>query len=289
MIAVNEVLQSKEIDDLIDRALAEDRGSKDVTTESLIPEDVLIEAEWVAKEPCCIAGLFVVERVLEKLNSQIKTFWMTKDGEKIQSGKFGLTVGSAQNILKAERTALNFLQRLSGIATLASRFVEKVQKYGVKILDTRKTTPTFRSLEKYAVRMGGAVNHRMNLEEMVLIKENHQCILEDLGMKDFASLIRAIRQNYPSIEIGIEVTSIHEAQRAAQSGVDFLLLDNMAPDQIREIVKDWKTKVILEASGGIGLDNVEAYASTGVDRISIGALTHSVRSVDISLEVLGIK
>jgi nicotinate-nucleotide pyrophosphorylase (carboxylating) len=167
--------------------------------------------------------------------------------------------------------------------------VEKVQKYGVKILDTRKTTPTFRSLEKYAVRMGGAVNHRMNLEEMVLIKENHQCILEDLGMKDFASLIRAIRQNYPSIEIGIEVTSIHEAQRAAQSGVDFLLLDNMAPDQIREIVKDWKTKVILEASGGIGLDNVEAYASTGVDRISIGALTHSVRSVDISLEVLGIK
>jgi nicotinate-nucleotide pyrophosphorylase (carboxylating) len=108
-------------------------------------------------------------------------------------------------------------------------------------------------------------------------------------MKDFASLIRAIRQNYPSIEIGIEVTSIHEAQRAAQSGVDFLLLDNMAPDQIREIVKDWKTKVILEASGGIGLDNVEAYASTGVDRISIGALTHSVRSVDISLEVLGIK
>src|SRR5574341_110836 len=259
-----------EIDPIIDRAFREDIGDKDLTTDYLIPEDVIVEAEWVAKEPCCLAGLTVVDRIFRKLDSRVKTFWMTSDGEKIQAGKFGLTQGLARNILKAERIALNFLQRLSGIASLTSSFVEKTRKYGVKIFDTRKTTPTFRSLEKYAVRMGGGVNHRMGLNEMVLVKENHQSVLEDLGIEDWSPLIQAMRKDYPSIQIGIEVISASEVERAVRAEANFVLLDNMSPEQVEEVVKRWKGKVILEASGGIRLENVEKYASTGVDRISVG-------------------
>lgn len=278
-----------EIDPIIDRALQEDIGKIDITTDYLIPDDTIIEAEWVAKEPCHIAGLPLVDRILHKMDSQIKCFWMVKDSDFLTPGKFGLVKGSARGILKCERTALNFLQRLSGIAALTAAYVAKTQKEGTKIYDTRKTTPTLRILEKYAVRMGGGFNHRMGLDEMVLIKENHKNILEDLGFQDWRSLIKKIRDDHPGIQMGCEVENLGEIDRAVVAGADFILLDNMSVDQVTECVKKWKGKVLLEASGSIHLQNVEAYARTGVDRISIGALTHSVKAIDISLEVLGVR
>ncbi|MBI3266922.1 MAG: carboxylating nicotinate-nucleotide diphosphorylase [Chlamydiae bacterium] len=278
-----------EIDPIIAHALEEDVRAGDLTTDYFIPKDAVLEAEWVAKMPCTVAGLPIVDRVLKRMDASIRSFWMVQDGEKIESGKFGLVQGSARSILKAERTAVNFLQRLCGIATLTTAFVQKAQKYNVKIYDTRKTTPSLRVIEKYAVRMGGGHNHRLSLNEMILVKENHQYVMEDAGFTDWKSVVQKIRKDYPKIQIGFEVLHVKEVQRVVQAGADFVLLDNMDPSQVHLAVKEWKGKILLEASGGIRLDNVEAYAQTGVDRISVGALTHSVRAVDISLEVLGVR
>ncbi|MBI1871488.1 MAG: carboxylating nicotinate-nucleotide diphosphorylase [Chlamydiae bacterium] len=284
----NEKLPWDEIDSIIARALKEDIGSGDLTTEYFIPSDVVLEAEWVAKEPCRVAGLPIVDRILEKLNPQIKSFWAVNDGDCVEGGKFGLVKGPAQDILRAERTALNFLQRLSGIATLTAAFVEKVKPYGVKIYDTRKTTPMLRVLEKYAVRLGGGFNHRMGLNEMVLIKDNHRCVLDSLGIQDWKTSIQHLKKDHPHTQIGIEVTRSEDVSSAVLLGANFILLDNMDSEKVRKVVEEWKDKIILEASGGIGLDQVELYAKTGVDRISIGALTHSVRAINMSLEVLGV-
>lgn len=282
-------LNWKEIDAFIDLAVAEDLGRGDITTDSLIPPETLIEAEWVAKESGCIAGLPVVERIFKKFDANAVCYWMVQDGMRISHDKFGLTRGKAHAILKAERLALNILQRLSGIATLTSAFVEKAAKYGSKIYDTRKTTPLMRQLEKYAVRAGGGHNHRLGLDDMVLIKDNHREILEDLGPVDWLALVKSIREKYPKIPIEIETAVAYQVEEAIRAGVDYVLLDNMLPEQISEIVKRWKGKVQFEASGGICLDNVEEYARAGVDRISVGALTHSAKALDISLEILSIK
>lgn len=274
------------IDPILKGALQEDIGAGDITTDQLIPLDTVLEAEWVARESCCLCGLAIAERILEILDPKVKCFWMFQDGETIEPGKLGLVKGSARSILKAERTALNFLQRLSGISTLTRAFVRKTEKYGVKIYDTRKTTPGLRALEKYAVRMGGGFNHRMGLDDMALIKENHQHVLEDLAFDHQKSLVQKIKKDAPKIQIGIEVEHISQIKTAVEAGADFILLDNMTPRQVSEIAKIWKGKVILEVSGGIRLENVEAYAQAKPDRISIGALTHSVKAIDISLEVL---
>ena len=282
-------LNWKEMDAFIDQAIAEDLGKGDVTTDGLIPPDTLIEAEWVAKEAACIAGLPVAERIFKKFDPAVICYWMVEDGMRVMPGKFGLIRGKAQAILKAERLALNLIQRLSGIATLTSAFVTKVQSYDVKIYDTRKTTPLMRSLEKYAVRAGGGYNHRFGLYDMILIKDNHREILDDLGLTDWTALIKTMREKNPELEVEMEVTGAYQVEEAVKAGVNYILLDNMLPEQISEIIKQWQGKVQFEASGGIHLDNVEAYARTGVDRISIGALTHSAKAVDISLEILSIK
>jgi nicotinate-nucleotide pyrophosphorylase (carboxylating) len=282
-------LNWKEADVFIDQAIAEDMGKGDVTTEGLIPPDTLVEGEWMAKEAACMAGLPIAEKIFKKLDPSAVCYWMVQDGMKVMPGKFGLIRGKAHAILKAERLALNLVQRLSGIATLTSVFSDKVRAYGTKIYDTRKTTPLMRSLEKYAVRMGGGYNHRFGLSDMILIKDNHREILDDLGPINWASLIKTLRQKYPGLEIEMEVTAAHQVEEAVKAGVDYILLDNMLPEQVSEIVKQWKGKVQFEASGGISLDNVEAYARAGVQRISIGALTHSAKAVDISLEILSIK
>ncbi len=310
----------QEIDPILKQALEEDLGKGDITTDSLIPVEASLEAEWVAKEPCCLSGLVVVDRIFALLDSHIKCFWMFKEGEMIEPGKFGLIKGSAQNILKGERVALNFLQRLCGVSTLTYQFVEKVKKYGVEIYDTRKTTPGLRTLEKYAVKVGGGVNHRMRLDDMVLIKENHQYVLNDLSFEGFTNekqsmnnhslertfvshstglhksihtnewpskpLIQKIRKEHPQLQIGMEVEHVSQIKDVVAAGVNFVLLDNMTPEQVQEAVQLWKGKIVLEVSGGIRLDNIEAYAKAKPDRISIGALTHSVKAIDISLEVL---
>ena len=277
-----------DVDEFLKKALEEDIGQGDLTTDTFIPKDCMIEGEWFAKEPCCIAGLDVVRRLFGILDPAIKVFWNVEDGDQLDRGPFGIIKGTARSILKGERTALNLMQRLSGIATLTSLFVKKARPYGVQILDTRKTTPLLRVLEKYAVRMGGGVNHRMGLGEMVLLKDNHRFIIDELKIADLRKTIQSLREQKPAVKIGIEVTKEAEIQDALKSGADFILLDNMVPEEVCQIVGRWKGKVLLEVSGGINLENVESYAKTGVDRISIGALTHSARSVDISLEVLSV-
>lgn len=279
----------KKVDRLIQLALDEDVGSGDLTTEYLVPSGVTLEAEWFSKEPCVLAGLPVIDRILSKAVPEAKNFWLACDGQAVEAGPFGLVKGPARQILTVERTCLNILQRLAGIATLTSEFVRRSRRYKVKIYDTRKTTPGLRLLEKYAVRCGGGHNHRMGLDEMVLAKENHREVLDDIGMGDLAGLVARIRAERPGVLIGIEARSREETDRAVREGADFVLLDNMNADMIREIVGAWKGRVILEASGGVRLDNVEALAATGVDRLSVGALTHSVRAADISLEVLGVR
>lgn len=282
-------LNWKEMESFIDSAIAEDLGRGDVTTEGLIPADTVIEAEWVAKEAACIAGLPLAERIFKRFDPSAVCYWMAGDGMKVLPGKFGLIRGKAQAILKAERLVLNLVQRLSGIATLTSLFVGKVAAYETRIYDTRKTTPLYRSLEKYAVRAGGGYNHRFGLFDMILIKDNHREILNDLGLTDWPLLIQSMRNKYPGLEIEMEVTAAHQVEDAVKAGVDYILLDNMLPEEISEIVRQWKGKIQFEASGGISLDNVEAYAKAGVERISVGALTHSAKAVDISLEILSIK
>ncbi len=279
-------LSWKEIDPILKQALEEDFGKGDITTDSLIPKEASLEAEWVAKEPCCLSGLVIVDRIFTLLDSHIKCFWMFKEGEMIEPGKFGLIKGSAQNILKGERVALNFLQRLCGVSNLKRQLAEKLKKKGVEIYFKRKTTPGLRTLEKYAVKVGGGVNHRMRLDDMVLIKENHQYVLNDLSFEGFKPLIQKIRNEHPPLQIGIEVEHVSQIKDAVAAGVNFVLLDNMTPEQVHEAVQLWKGKVTLEVSGGIRLDNIEAYAKAKPDRISIGALTHSVKAIDISLEVL---
>lgn len=282
----NHDLPWAEIDPLIDQVLAEDKGAGDITTDVLIPASARIEAEWVAKEPCRIAGLLVVDRIFRKIDPQIEICWRVHDSQVMDSGKFGLIQGPAKGILRGERVALNFLQRLCGIATLTAKFVDKVRKYGVQIYDTRKTTPGLRVLEKYAVRMGGGMNHRLRLDDMILVKDNHRAFLEESGVVDWRALVRKIRKDRPGIPIEIECASLEDLAPVVGSGTEIVLLDNLRPDEIRKAVQTWKGKVLFEASGGIDLENVEQYAQTGVDRISIGALTHSVRAIDLSLEVL---
>lgn len=279
----------KKIDALLEIALDEDLGKGDITTECLIPEGAIIKAEWIARENCRLAGLPMVERIFKKLNPSIKTEWIVDEGSDVKAGKFGYTYGPAKGILRGERTALNFVQRLSGIATLTAAFVKKANPYHVKIYDTRKTTPTLRVLEKYAVRAGGGCNHRMKLDEMLLVKENHQRVMERYYGEDWAEIFRKIRKRNKAMKIGVEVENLKEFKRAVCAGVDFVLLDNMSPKEVRRIADEWKDKVLLEASGGIKIRNVEDYAKTGINRISIGSLTHSVRSIDISLEVVQVK
>lgn len=283
---INEQLTIRQIDSIIDIALEEDISHGDVTSEGLIPPDLSGKATLVVKEKGVLAGIQVVERVFHRTDSSISIDILIQDGTPIRPGDIiGTVTGNYISILKAERTALNFLQRLSGIASLTAQYVAAIGGLPVKILDTRKTTPGMRMLEKHAVCMGGGYNHRLHLGDNVLIKDNHIAALRATGMNLKDIITKARSNTIEGMTIEVEVTGVEEALEALKAGPDIIMLDNMETDEMRKVVESVGSQVKLEASGNITLENVREVAETGVDFISIGALTHSYQALDISLEL----
>jgi nicotinate-nucleotide pyrophosphorylase (carboxylating) len=279
-------LTEKQLEAIIDAALDEDISHGDVTSDVLLLPELTGKASVLVKEKGVLAGIEVAARVFRRVDPLLKIDVLVKDGTAINPGDIAATVvGSVVSILKAERTALNFLQRLSGIASLTAQYVTEVSGCNAKIVDTRKTTPGLRLLEKYAVRMGGGQNHRLHLGDAVLIKDNHIAALRAMGMS-LKDIIAKARQNAPAgITVETEVTSAREAVDALKAGADIIMLDNMSVNEMKQVVNMVAGKAKLEASGGITLANVRQVAMTGVDIISIGALTHSYKALDISLEM----
>ena len=276
-------MTNKELESLITEALKEDIPQRDITSENIIPEDHISKAHILAKEEGVLAGLDVALMVFQCIDPSLRFQKKFKDGDEFKKGDILAALeGKTISILKGERVALNFLQRLSGIATLTRKFVEAVKGTSTKILDTRKTTPGLRKLEKYAVRMGGGMNHRISLSDMVLIKDNHLAVIG--GIKE--AIERAREKVDKEIKIEVEVKNIEELKEAIEAGADIVMLDNMNISEIKKAVKIAKGKVPLEVSGKVNLDNVKKIARTGVDFISIGMLTHSYKSIDISLEIV---
>jgi nicotinate-nucleotide pyrophosphorylase (carboxylating) len=275
-----------QIEEIIDRALAEDLGKGDVTTEALIPGDQQGTGFIVAKKEGILAGTGAAKQVFHRVDPELKVEILLEDGARVKPGsKVAKVSGSIASILNAERVALNFLQRLSGIASETNRYVAAVKGLPVRIMDTRKTTPGLRSLEKYAVRVGGGENHRMNLGDGILIKDNHLVALRSQGL-NIKQIIDKARQNAPQrLPVEVEVGSVSEALEAVEAGADIVMLDNMNLEDMRKAAKSVHGRALIEASGGITLDNVRAVAESGVDFISIGALTHSATALDISLEL----
>jgi nicotinate-nucleotide pyrophosphorylase (carboxylating) len=274
------------VGNLVRAALAEDIGAGDITTETAIPSDQRAEACIIAKEPCVVAGLPLVKEVFAQIDRAIVVKPLIDDGDVVEAGaRVCVLSGPARGILTGERTALNFLQRLSGIATLTQRFVDEIAGSKARILDTRKTTPTLRILEKYAVAVGGGTNHRMGLYDAVMIKDNHRAILARLGPKALGDAVVAARKKHPNAPIIVEADTLEQVEEALAAGANHILLDNMTPDELREAVVLVAGRTRTEASGGVRLDTVRAIAATGVDYISVGALTHSARAVDFSLEM----
>ncbi len=279
-------LSEEQFNSIIDLALAEDVGYGDVTSEVLIPPELQGKASLLVKAEGILAGSGVAKGVFLRVDPSLKVELLIEDGTKVKPGDIIATIsGRVISILKAERVALNFLQRLSGIASQTAQYVAKTQGYTVKIVDTRKTTPGLRLLEKYAVRMGGGQNHRLHLGDAVLIKDNHLAALRTLGMS-LKDIVAKAKHNAPQgLTVEVEVTTAEEALEAAEAGADIIMLDNMSPDEMRHTVSLLPSGVKTEASGGITLENVRNVAMTGVNIISIGALTHSPRALDISLEL----
>ncbi len=282
----HDYLSEKQFDAIIDLALAEDTGHGDITSEALLPPDLSGKASLLVKEKGILAGIEVAGRVFQRVDPSLEIDLPIKDGSTIKSGDIaGTIVGCVTSILKAERVALNFVQRLSGIASLTAQYVAETSGLPAKIVDTRKTTPGMRLLEKYAVRMGGGYNHRLHLGDAVLIKDNHIAALRAMGM-NLKDIVAKARQNAPAgITIEVEVTNTKEATDALKAGADIIMLDNMSVNEMRQVVNMVSGQTKLEASGGITLTNVHQVAMTGVDIISIGALTHSFKALDISLEM----
>ncbi|TET22549.1 MAG: carboxylating nicotinate-nucleotide diphosphorylase, partial [Candidatus Aminicenantes bacterium] len=264
-------------------ALREDMPQGDITSESIIPMDSISRAIILAKEEGILAGIYVVERVFKIIEASVLFERYFKDGQRIKKGdKIAALKGPSISILKGERTALNFIQRLSGIATATQKYVKAVQGTRTKVLDTRKTTPGLRILEKYAVKMGGGKNHRLNLSEMVLIKDNHLKIVGSISEAVKSARKRVKR----GIKIEVETSNLDEVKEAFQGGADMIMLDNMSLRKMKEAVQWVKGRVILEVSGNINLHRAKQIAALGVDFISVGSLTHSNKSLDISMEFL---
>jgi nicotinate-nucleotide pyrophosphorylase (carboxylating) len=282
----NPQLSERQLEAVINAALEEDSGRGDVTSEALIPPDLTGKATLLVKEKGVLAGIGVAERVFDTIDPTLDVNILINDGAAVKPGDIIAAItGSIISILEAERTALNFLQRLSGIASTTTQYVAAIKGTDAKIYDTRKTTPGLRALEKYAVRMGGGVNHRMNLAEAVLIKDNHIAACRAMGMNLKDIILKARKTAPAGISIEVEVTNTHEAEEALKAGADIIMLDNMNIEEMKKVVKIVNGRVKLEASGNITLDNVRQAALTGVDIISIGALTHSYKALDISLEM----
>ncbi len=277
---------SPEIDRILDMALSEDTAGGDVTSQALIPPGLRGKASVLVKAEGVLAGIEVVRQLFLKADPSLEVAVLVEDSRPIRPGDVVATVsGSVTSIFKVERVALNFLQRLSGIASQTAEFVARIKGCKGVIVDTRKTTPGLRWLEKYAVRMGGGQNHRFHLGDGILIKDNHLAALRALGMSLKEIVAQARRNAPPGLKVEVEVTSIEEARQALAAGADIIMLDNMKPDEMRPIVALVSGQAILEASGGIRLDSVREVAETGVDIISVGVLTHSAKALDISLEL----
>ena len=271
--------------DPIDVALSEDIGEGDLTTDFFVSKNQQAMARIVARERATLAGTETAAEVFRRVDSTVAITVVKKDGSEINAGESVIELrGQARSILKAERVALNFLQRLSGIATLTRKFVDAAGTDHVKILDTRKTTPGLRALEKAAVLAGGGANHRFGLFDMVLLKDNH--LIVNAGFAAVAKAVQKFRETRPNVRIEVEADALEQVRSFLQvDGIDVILLDNMKPAQIREAIALGKDKVKFEASGGVTLKNIQQIAATGVDYISIGALTHSPRAIDFSLEL----
>lgn len=270
------------IEQAIRTALAEDRGSGDVTTLAIVAEDRMMHGRFIAKANGIIAGLEVARQVFALVDERTTFTPHLQDGEPVTPGqRIATIVGPARALLSGERTALNFLQRMSGIATLTRQFVDAVSGTKAIILDTRKTAPGLRATDKLAVQMGGGQNHRFGLFDMALIKDNHIAAVQG----DLATAVQRVRTYAPTIPIEIEVTTLDQLRTAVTLPVDRIMLDNMSLDEMREAVNFTAGRIPLEASGNVNLETIRAIAATGVDFISIGALTHSVRALDISLEL----
>jgi len=271
--------------DPIDAALREDIGNGDLTTDFFVSNNQQATARIVAHERATVAGTETAAEVFRRVDSATKITVLRKDGNEVNPDETVIELrGAARAILKAERVALNFLQRLSGIATMTQKFVDAAANKHVKILDTRKTTPGLRALEKAAVVAGGGANHRFGLFDMVLVKDNHLAV--NAGFEAFAKAVRRFREAKPNVQIEVEADALEQVRAFLEiDGIDVILLDNMKPAQIREAIALGKDKVKFEASGGVTLKNIRQIAATGVDYISIGALTHSVRAIDFSLEL----
>ena len=265
--------------ELIDKALAEDRGDRDLTTEAVVEPGATARARIEQKEPGVLAGVRVAEMVFERIDPDLRWHAHAEDGDRQDSGMVAELAGSAASILAGERVALNFLGLLSGVATLTAKYVEAVVGTGATILDTRKTTPGLRALEKEAVRAGGGVSHRNGLYDAILVKENHSALAGGVAIAARLALEAAPED----IVVEVECATLEEVIGALDAGVPRLLLDNMTPDELRQAVELTAGRAELEASGGITLETIRAVAETGVDYISVGALTHSAPALDLSL------
>jgi nicotinate-nucleotide pyrophosphorylase (carboxylating) len=287
--------------DFIRNALKEDIGRMDLTTTFLIPSSAQTSADVIANSSGVVAGLPFFEILYSLLDRELRIKFNINEGAEVEQTKAVCYIeGQATSILKGERSALNLLSRASGIATLTKKFVDKVKPYNVEIYDTRKTTPNMRHIEKYAVRVGGGKNHRMGLYDQILIKDNHLAVLNGLKLKgkpkDSSIIVDSVKiakkRAQKNVKVEIEVKNIAEFEEALSTDADIIMLDNMPPEEIKEAVKIRDAgsakgrRVILEVSGNITLQNVEEYAKTGVDRISVGAITHSPEIIDFSLQVI---
>ena len=275
-----------DIDKLIDLAIMEDYSSGDATTQALIPPDLPGEATLVSDEAGILAGLDISLKVFTKIDGNISITNTIADGSRLDEGSQIATIsGPLGSILTAERTSLNFLRKLSGVATETGKYVKEIAHTHARIVDTRKTTPGFRTLEKYAVRMGGGLNHRQNLSDGILIKDNHRQTLSKHGLDLKNVILKAISNASHTIKVEIEVETIADVKIALDAGAGIIMLDNMSLSDMASAVALCKDKAITEASGGINLSSVKDVAETGVDLISVGAITHSAPNLDLSMDI----
>jgi len=278
-------LSAAEIRDAVKAALAEDVGTGDVTTLATVPPNLMARAVMRARQRLVVAGTAFAETVFQTLSRKIKIESVLSDGQIAGAGATILTIsGPARPILTGERVALNFIQRLSGVATLTSEFVQAIRGTRAQILDTRKTTPGWRRFEKYAVACGGGTNHRQGLYDMALIKDNHLAALKNEKPNAIAAAIARAWRKYPKLKIEVEADSLDQVRQALNAGAEMILLDNMSLDELSQAVVMAEGLAKTEASGGINLKTIRPIARTGVDFISVGALTHSAPAVDIGLD-----
>lgn len=281
------IFEKNEVNELIKLALVEDLGpiNVDVTSDSLVPPEEMAEAHMVAREACMLSGVDVAVEVFKRVNPDLECEICIPDGSAVEKGSVVLTIkGSAQSILTAERTALNFIQRMSGVATVTAEYVKTARNPDVMLLDTRKTTPGHRAFEKYAVLCGGGTNHRIGLYDAVLIKDNHLASWVKKHGTGVGEAVAAARAKYTDLKIEVEVDTVEQLKEALTTKPDWVLLDNMPPPVLRECVALCNGICKTEASGGINLTTIYDIAQTGVDAISVGALTHSAPSIDLALD-----